>query len=77
MNVRELIIELRQYPLEAEVYLSKKDCPYSWRCTMTDDYDIDIDGCITLSNEERDPISDRISANNKKFERKQKKKRSK
>ena len=48
-TVKELIEELKMFPADASVYLSKAGCKYSWMCTAIEDDDLDIDACITLS----------------------------
>lgn len=49
MDVAGLIKELKKQPLDAEVYISQKDCKYSWVCEVVEDDDLNIDWCITLS----------------------------
>lgn len=50
-TVEELIEELKKYPKYASVYISKGDCSYSWPCQGVHDYDLDVDGGVTLTNE--------------------------
>lgn len=50
-TVKELIETLSIYPEDAVVYLHKKGDKYSYLLTTITDTDINIDGCITLTNE--------------------------
>lgn len=50
LTVGELIQILEQYDPELWVYMALEDAPYSVRCTDVNDWDIDIDGCITLES---------------------------
>ena len=52
MEVGELIEILQKYPPELNVYLSKKGYKYSWPLRTVMDDDINIDACLTLTDEE-------------------------
>jgi len=50
-TVKELIKTLSFYPEDAVVYLHKKGDKHSYLLTTITDVDINIDGCITLTDE--------------------------
>ena len=52
MEVGELIEILQKYPPELAVYLHKKGCKYNWPLREVRDDDIEVDGCLELSDEE-------------------------
>lgn len=52
MEVKELMEILGKYPPELNVYLHKKGCKYNWPLKTVMDNDINIDACITLTDDE-------------------------
>ena len=52
MEVGELIEILQKYPPDLAVYLHKKGYKYNWPLREVRDDDIEIDGCLELSDEE-------------------------
>ena len=51
ITVKELITVLSGCDPDALVYLSYKGVKFSWLCTTIDTYDLDIDGCINISDD--------------------------
>lgn len=52
MEVGELIEILQKYPPDLAVYLHKKGCKYNWPLREVMDDDINIDACLTLTDDE-------------------------